>query len=216
MKSLKTALARIDRASLRERALLFTAAVGLLLLLWHQLLMVPIAARCTALAQSLDEAHRGLSGAREGHGPDSLVDQYTALKLREGALRTAIAATDAELEDAQSGMIAPREMVAVLTEVLRHQKGLTLVLLRNLPVEALLPPIAPYESGSPPPMGPYLHPAELVVRGNYLDVLTYLQELESRPWGFQWRRFEFTTTADGPQYRIEFGTLSMQSNWLGV
>jgi hypothetical protein len=65
-------------------------------------------------------------------------------------------------------------------------------------------------------MGPYLHPVELVVGGSYLNVLAYLQELESHPWGFQWRRFEFSTTADGPQYRIEFTTLSMQSNWLGV
>jgi len=56
----------------------------------------------------------------------------------------------------------------------------------------------------------------LIVRGGYLNVLSYLQDLESHPWGFQWRRFEFTTTADGPQYRIEFTTLSMQSNWLGV
>jgi MSHA biogenesis protein MshJ len=108
-------------------------------------------------------------------------------------------------------------MVAVLTEVLQHQKGLTLVLLRNLPVEPLLPPIAQSQGVSASAaMGPYLHPAELVLRGNYLDVLAYLQELESRPWGFQWRRFEFTTSADGPEYRIEFTTLSMQSNWLGV
>ena len=57
---------------------------------------------------------------------------------------------------------------------------------------------------------------QLIVRGGYLNVLSYLQDLESHPWGFQWRRFEFTTTADGPQYRIEFTTLSMQSNWLGV
>jgi MSHA biogenesis protein MshJ len=157
-----------------------------------------------------------LSAAASGHAPDSLVDRYTALKLRETALRAAVADTDAQLADAQAGMIAPKEMVAVLTDVLGHQKGLTLVLLRNLAVEPLLPPLAQSQSGSTPPMGPYLHPVEIVVRGNYLDVLAYLQELESRPWGFLWRRFEYTTSADGPEYRIQFATLSMQSNWLGV
>jgi MSHA biogenesis protein MshJ len=213
VKGLSTAFARINRASLRERALLFAAAVGLLSLFWNQLLMVPLAARWTALAHSVDEARTRLSAASSGHGPDSLVDQYTALKLRESALQTAVAATDVELKDAQAGMIAPKEMVAVLTDVLGHQKGLTLVLLRNLAVEPLLPPVAQSKT---PPMGPYLHPVELVLRGNYLDVLGYLQELESRPWGFQWRRFEFTTSADGAEYRIQFTTLSMQSNWLGV
>jgi MSHA biogenesis protein MshJ len=216
VKRLSTAFARINRASLRERALLFTAAVALLSMLWNQLLMVPLAARTTALAHSLDEAHTRLSAAASGHAPDSLVDRYTALKLRETALRAAVADTDAQLADAQAGMIAPKEMVAVLTDVLGHQKGLTLVLLRNLAVEPLLPPLAQSQSGSTPPMGPYLHPVEIVVRGNYLDVLAYLQELESRPWGFLWRRFEYTTSADGPEYRIQFATLSMQSNWLGV
>jgi MSHA biogenesis protein MshJ len=216
VKRLATAFARINRASLRERALLFTAAVGLLWMVWNHLLMVPLAARLTTLAHSVDEARIRLSAASSGNGPDSLVDQYAALKLREAALRTAIAAADTQLKDAQAGMIAPREMVAVLTDVLGRQKGLTLVLLRNLAVEPLLPPLAQSASGAAPPMGPYLHPVELVLRGNYLDVLGYLQELESRPWGFQWRRFEFTTSADGPEYRIQFTTLSMQSNWLGV
>jgi MSHA biogenesis protein MshJ len=217
VKTLGSAFAQINRRSLRERALLFAAAIGLLALLWNQLLMAPLAARSSALSHALKESRAGSSAADAGHSPESLMDQYSALKLREAALRTALASTDAELHDAQSEMIAPKEMVTVLTEVLGHQKGLTLVLLRNLPVEPLLPPMAPSQAGSASAaMGPFLHPAEMVLRGNYLDVLAYLQELESRPWGLQWRRFEFTTTADGPEYRIEFATLSMQSNWLGV
>jgi MSHA biogenesis protein MshJ len=217
VKRIDLAFARINRSSLRERTLLFTAAVGLLVMLWNQLLMAPLAARWTALSNALQEAHARSSAAGSGHPADSLMDGYAARVLRESALRTALASTDSELNDAQSGMIAPKAMVAVLTEVLQHQKGLTLVLLRNLPVEPLLPPMVQTQGGSASAaMGPYLHPAEIVLRGNYLDVLAYLQELESRPWGFQWRRFEFTTSADGPEYRIEFTTLSMQSNWLGV
>ncbi len=217
MKRIDIGFARINRCSLRERALLFTAAVGLLVMLWNQLLMVPLGTRWTTLSNALQEAHTGSSAADSGRAADSPMDRYSALKLREAALQTALASTDAELNEAQSGMIAPKEMMAVLADVLGRQKGLTLVLLRNLPVEPLLPPLAPSEAGSASAaMGPYLHPAEIVLRGNYLDVLAYLRELESRPWGIQWRRFDFTTSAEGPQYRIEFTTLSMQSNWLGV
>jgi MSHA biogenesis protein MshJ len=214
---MSAAFARINRASLRERVLLFTAGVGLLVMLWNQLLMVPLAARVTGLSNALQESRARSSGTASGRAADGLMDRYSARMLRENALRTALASTDAELTDAQSGMIAPKEMVVVLTDVLQHQKGLTLVLLRNLAVEPLLPPMAQSQGGpASADMGPYLHPAEIVLRGNYLDVLAYLQELESRPWGFQWRRFEFTTSADGAEYRIEFTTLSMQSNWLGV
>jgi MSHA biogenesis protein MshJ len=217
VKRIGIAFARINRSSLRERALLFTAAVGLLVMLWNQLLMVPLAARWTALSHALEESHARSAAAGSGHPAESDMDRYSARMLRESALRTALASTDVELNDAEAGMIAPKEMVTVLTDVLQHQKGLTLVLLRNLPVEPLLPPMVQTQGGSASAaMGPYLHPAEIVLRGNYLDVLAYLQELESRPWGFQWRRFEFTTSADGAEYRIEFTTLSMQSNWLGV
>jgi MSHA biogenesis protein MshJ len=218
VKALRNVYARINRASLRERALLFLAALGLLAIFWNKVFLAPLATRLTALSVSLEEVRQGLADPSVAHGQDGVVEQYAILKSREAALAGGIAAADAQLLDAQLGMIPPRQMVSVLTDVLGHQKDLTLVLLRNLAVEPLLPVLAKPQAGAPPSpeMGPYLHPVELVVRGNYLNVLAYLQELESRPWGFQWRRFEFTTTADGPQYRIEFTTLSMQSNWLGV
>jgi MSHA biogenesis protein MshJ len=227
---LTTTFAKINRASLRERALLFVAASGLLALAWNYALLTPLEARRTAFVRSLEEVSERLAAAGPGQGQDGLVEQYALLKAREAALASGIAVVDGQLKDAQAGMIEPTQMATVLADVLSRQKDLTLVLLRNLPVEPLLPPIAPPASGAvtspatgaataPAPrtdMGPYIHPVELIVRGNYLSVLSYLQELESRPWGFQWRRLEFTTTADGPQYRIEFTTLSMQSNWLGV
>jgi MSHA biogenesis protein MshJ len=215
---LGTTFARINRASLRERALLFVAASGLLALAWNYAILAPLAARRAAFARSFEEVSERLATANFGKGQDWLVEQYAVLKSREAALASGIAAVDRELKNAQAGMIEPNQMAPVLADVLSRQKNLTLVLLRNLAVEPLLPPIAPPTSGPLPhtEMGPYIHPVELIVRGNYLSVLNYLQELESRPWGFQWRRFEFTTTADGPEYRIEFTTLSMQSNWVGV
>jgi MSHA biogenesis protein MshJ len=218
VKALRNVYARINRASLRERALLFLAALGVLAILWNKVFLAPLATRLTALSVSLEEVRQGLADTSVAQGQGGVVEQYAILKSREAALAGGIAAADAQLLDAQLGMIPPRQMVSVLTDVLGHQKDLTLVLLRNLAVEPLLPVLVKTQAGAPPSpeMGPYLHPVELVVRGNYLNVLAYLQELESRPWGFQWRRFEFTTTADGPQYRIEFTTLSMQSNWLGV
>ncbi len=218
MKWPRAVFARINRASLRERALLFTAALALLSMLWNHFFLVPLTARRTAASVSLEEIRQRLSATSMAEGQDGVVEQFGILKAREAALAAGISAADAELRDAQFGMIPPTEMVTVLTDVLSRQRDLTLVLLRNLPVEPLLPPLPPGPPGSAPvpETGPYLHPVELIVRGSYLNVLSYLQDLESHPWGFQWRRFEFTTTVDGPQYRIEFTTLSMQSNWLGV
>jgi len=222
MKHWQTLLARINRASLRERALVFACAIVVLTALWQQLLIAPIEARRANVAASLDALHKGASS-----GPGGVADAYAALRSREIALTEAIADTDTQLRDAQRGMIEPKQMVKVLTEVLAHQTGLSLVLLRNLPVQSLMAaaaeapgltaPAAPGAiPANTPTAGPYLHPVEIVVRGDYLSVLAYLQALESQQGGFQWRRFELAATEQGPEYHIEFTTLSMDANWLGV
>src|SRR5258705_398727 len=49
----------------------------------------------------------------------------------------------------------------------------------------------------PPPIaksGPYVHSLELIVEGNYLDVLRYLQTVEGLPWRFYWQVLELKTT----------------------
>jgi MSHA biogenesis protein MshJ len=212
MKRWELLCARVNRASLRERALLFVAAVLVLATLWQQALMGPLEAHRARLEAALLQAqkHPGETNA------DGVADEYVSLRTRELALEHAIAAADGDLQEAQRGMVSPQQMVAVLTEVLRGQGRLQLVLLKNLPVQSLEAAAAPDAKTARAALGPYLHPVELVVRGEYLDVLSYLQALEAAPWAFQWRRFEFTTDETGAAYRIEFLTLSMDPTWIGV
>ena len=211
-------VARINGGALRERILLFVVAVALLSLVWQRSVLQPMQLRQTHMAQSLEEINAVVTANISGRGADGAADEFSSLKARERALGRAIAVADEDLHRAQSGMIEPKQMVSVLTEVLQKQGRLKLVLLHNLPVQPLLPAL-PAGAGDQPAVaeaGPYVHPVELVVSGEYLSVLAYLKELESRPWGFQWRRFDFSSHEEGPEYRIEFTTLSMQSNWLGV
>jgi MSHA biogenesis protein MshJ len=246
MNPLYPLLTRINRASLRERALIFVAGVAAISVLWNQMLMTPLSLRRVVLAQSFDDIRSQARTLSATNPIDAAAARYASLKSRELALNHAIAQADEDLASAQSGLIEPTRMVSVLTDVLQRQKGLTLLRRRNLPVQSVLMPAGksdpssddtgaagtdvaakPQAPGAPPDAagkpgpavadaGPYLHPVELVVRGGYLDVLAYLKDLEAQPWGLQWRRFEFVTTEEGPEYRIEFTTLSMASNWLGV
>jgi MSHA biogenesis protein MshJ len=236
MNPLPLLVARINRASLRERGLMFLAGVAAISVLWNQVVMTPLGVRRVVLAQSLDDIRVKANELTTSNPIDAAAAHYASLKSRELALNRAIAEADEDLASAQNGLIEPTRMVSVLTDVLQRQKGLTLLRLRNLPVQSVLMPAAqaaapasdpatakataPAEDPTPAPaaadVGPYLHPVELVVRGGYLDVLNYLKDLEAQPWGLQWRRFEFVTTEDGPEYRIEFTTLSMAPNWLGV
>jgi MSHA biogenesis protein MshJ len=216
MKRWHSLLARVNRASLRERGLLFAASLLVLIALWQQTLMRPIDARRVRLAAALAESQDGIRKPGAGGGPGGVADAYVSLRTRELSLTRAIETADQDLRSAQLGMIAPKDMVKVLTDVLSRQGRLQFVLLRNLPVEALLGQTGDEDGAKGDTAGPYLHPIELVLRGNYLDVLAYLRELESAQRGFVWRRFEYTTGEAGPEYRIQFTTLSMDSNWLGV
>jgi MSHA biogenesis protein MshJ len=212
MKHWHTALARVNRASLRERGLLFAAGVLVLVTLWQQGLMGPLDARRARLEGSLNAALKHPGDA----GTDGLADEYVSLRTRELALEQEIGAVDGELQEAERSLVSPQQMVAVLTDVLKAQTRLQLVQLKNLPVQSLEAAATSTASAAPDGVGPYLHPVELVVRGGYLDVLSYLQALEASPWAFQWRRFEFTTDEAGPAYRIQFLTLSMDPTWIGV
>jgi MSHA biogenesis protein MshJ len=69
----------------------------------------------------------------------------------------------------------------------------------------------------PADTGPYLHPVELVVEGNYLDIVTYLHALEALPWHFYWRVLELETrTYPRNRVRIELSTVSLEKEWIGV
>jgi MSHA biogenesis protein MshJ len=227
-------LARIDRATLRERVLLLAAAALVLAMAWQRLIMVPLDARRARLEMQLNEQR---APAADGTAPaDDLAIDFANRMARETALRAELTAADNDLMDARRGMIAPNEMIQVLTTVLKQHIGLSLVLIRNLPAEPLLPPLtadagAPDSAPAAPVRpaaaassgdaadhdgGPYVHPVELVLQGDYLDVLAYLQALEAQSSGFLWRRFEYAGGAEAPQYRIEFATVSMDSNWLAV
>jgi MSHA biogenesis protein MshJ len=232
MNRLRRLLARIDRASLRERILLFSAAALTLTMLWYHFAMTPLELRRARLDLQLSQM-RAPGGAGTAPAPD-VASEFAGRMARETALRAAIAEADHDLMDARRGMIPPNDMVQVLTTVLKQHNGLSLVMLRNLPAEPLLPPLAPNALAAPTAAagapdasaapgidadrdgGPYVHPVELVLQGDYLDVLAYLRALESQSSGFQWRRFEYAGRGDAPEYRIEFATVSMDSNWLGV
>ena len=56
-----------------------------------------------------------------------------------------------------------------------------------------------------------------MIKGSYLDVLQYLQALETLPWHFYWKVLELNSgTYPLNRVRIELSTLSMDKEWLGV
>ena len=101
----------------------------------------------------------------------------------------------------------------VLHDMLDRQGRLGLVSIRNLPVTGLIASADPAAPARPP----YVHAIEIVIDGEYADILDYLSALEALPWKFRWTSLDLSTAGyPRNRVRIELSTLSLDSTWLGV
>jgi MSHA biogenesis protein MshJ len=209
---------RLDGFSLRERALVFGAGVALLYVAWQSLLMDPLTVRAKVAEQHLADARRQMTmseqiGAAVAHDP------AVEAALRNGALAARLAALNSNLNSVAHGYVAPERMTELLRSLLSEQRGLTLVSLSNLPVESLSLPSASKQAVAmaADDRGPFLHPVEMVVEGDYGSVVVYLRALEALPWRIHWQRVELTA-GDYPvnRVRIVIGALSLSRYWMTV
>jgi MSHA biogenesis protein MshJ len=211
---------RIDQLSLRERGLIFGGAVALLYVAWQGLLMDPLTTRARTAEQRLVEVQRRNQVADEA-GRAAEQDPALAALARNRALEQRLRQIDTDLEAAAHGYVSPERMTELLRELLAGQRSLRLVSLRNLPPESLSHPhgAAPADPAgrSATDRGPFLHPVEIVVDGDYLSIVAYLHELEKLPWRIHWQRLELLA-GDYPtnRVRIVIGALSLSRDWMAV
>lgn len=237
--ALDAMLVKFDRLSLRERLMIFAAILAGVIGVWQMGLMSPLERREKLLSQELSDLQERVSLAANATESASRSDPTSAAMRRLAERQKALDAINAKLAAESAGLVPPAQMVEVIHDVLRHQRGVRLLSLKNLEVITLAPPevkkpdgatdaaanpdgdtgSAPKESvpANPVDDGPYLHPVELVVEGRYLDVVTYLRELEALPYHFYWRVLELETKAYPlNRVRIELSTVSLDKEWIGV
>lgn len=214
---------KYEAMSLRERGLVVVAVLGLGIASWDSLLMEPL--RQTRLSVESELANAGSTGAAALNV--DLSDPRMVNLQRAGQLQNQMQLLDANIADTASGFVSSQLMIEVLNDVLDRQGRLELVSIRNLPVESLIPPEvadpnspdaqpAP-EADAGPGQPPYVHAIELVIDGQYSDILDYLQSLEALPWKFRWGSLDLNTRGyPRNRARIVLSTLSLDATWLGV
>lgn len=225
---------RLDQRSLRERALVFATGVALIDCLWQLLLMDPLMARARAAETRLN-AVRDKTLVVDQAGAAVAQDPAVIAAARNRALKVKLRDLDAELARLAQGYVSPSRMIDLLREVLARQRGLHLVSLTNLPPRSLAKTSAVEDSGpvrgnpagiadpgaaqqpQPKDPGPFLHPVEIVVEGDYLAVAAYLHELERLPWKIHWDRLEVDARhSPDNRVRIVIGALSLSPEWITV
>ena len=201
--------ARYEALSLRERAIVSLAILALLVVSWDSLLMDPLRLKRSALEAELANA----SAFGVTPQSDDASDPRQVSIRRAGELQTQLQGLDAQLANTASGFVSSKRMIEVLHDMLDRQGRLGLVSIRNLPVTGL---IAPADTAAPA-RAPYVHAIEIVIDGQYADILDYLTALEALPWKFRWTSLDLSTAGyPRNRVRIELSTLSLDSTWLGV
>jgi MSHA biogenesis protein MshJ len=187
-----------DRLSLRERVLTTAATLTVLIAVFHVLVLQPLELRrkqLTEIVAAVNTVGTGDAGAT---------------LQRTIALAAQLNQVTARLDSQSAGLIPPQRMTQVIHDVLSRQQGVTLISLRSA---------APHElgdgSGTGAANGPYVHSVVLVMQGQYLDDLAYLQALEALPWHFYWQSLELDATHyPATRVTVRLGTVSMSHHWI--
>ncbi len=125
---------------------------------------------------------------------------------------------DERLASLTGELISPQQMVAVLEEMLKRRRQLSLTRLENLPSEPLLdPPTVDSQAEKVQHRNLYRHPLRIELTGSYLEALAYLQSLEQLPRKVYWQDLALSVE-EYPQAKITVTvyTLSLKEGWIGV
>ena len=221
---------RIDALNLRERVMVFSAAMVVLLALVHTLLID---------AEVKKEKRLSSAIALKQAEAKSLQDQLTKLVTSRAldpdrlprekleAARRQLAAIESQIATEERKFTAPDQMRRVIEELLAKSRSVQLQSMRSLPTtsiaegraETAAKPAAAGASKAPSPAERlvYRHGIEVTVTGSYLDLLGYLADLERLPTQLYWSSLDL----DASKYprhslRLVVYTLSLDRAWLNV
>ncbi len=220
---------RIDAATLRERVMMFAAAVVVIVAVLNALLIEPELVKQRRLSREVLQRQteiKVLQAQLETLARVRSADPDQADRRRLEEARKRLAEIDTKLVQEQHKFAPPDRIGPILEEMLSRNRKLTLVDMRTLPVAALgagtEKPAAekPPAAAKPLPSGSgqiYRHGAELTVNGSYLDLLAYLKDLEKLPSQMYWGKLDLSV-AKHPQVTLKLSvyTLSLDPTWMRV
>lgn len=226
---LEQGIERLEAYSLRERVLLLLCVLAILVGAWQLLVEMPREQRREQIEQQRETVANDIENQRAQLEALASVEDGGSPSGELRALEERVAELDESLASLSQGLVSAEQLPEILQEVLVSTTELKLRRLRTLPVEELRlsapadEPEANDAAGSddsgtnPQATGVYRHSVELEVAGDYFEVLSFLQRLESLPWRFYWDRLEYEVSGYPlGEIRLRVYTLSAEEGLLGV
>ena len=200
---------RIDALELRERVLLLAATVAILFLSVDSVGLQPTLKAQQVTEERISELEMKLGALRQQAmllsyktDEDTLAARYQS----RDTLAAELAALDERLGDQLGALVEPAQAAELLEQVLTRHRGLRITSLRASaePLEEV--------TGNADRAGKLgRYQLDLILEGGYLDLMRYLEALESMPWKFFWQMVDFRVD-DYPRAvsRLQLYTLGAQ------
>ncbi len=225
---------RLDRLSLRERGLVFVAALVMLLVVTINFLFTPLLAeqqRLQGVLAGKREQMLKLETQLQTLVAEASRDPDAANRARLATLQQQLGTLDAALAEKTAGLVSPPEMTKLVREVLERNRRLELIRVESLAPVALIEEATPGErtrsgqegKAKPQPATPqaeymiYRHGMRVQFRGRYADIVDYLKALEGLPWKVFWGQAALEAESyPVSHFTLVLHTLSLRQGWMGV
>lgn len=218
--------ARIDALVLRERLMVFGAAILVSVYLVFVLFIEPAQKREKQLASQMRQQQTELQNLQQQiqllgkrlSGPDEVA------RTRRTDLQSQIATIDNSLKSMQHSLVPAQRMNGLLQDMLARNPRLQLVSMRTLPLSTLvekragtadIPAVDKQQLASEGNV--FKHGVEVRLSGSYADLYDYLARLERLPTRMFWSRANLNAE-DYPRVTltVTIYTLSLDKAWLEV
>lgn len=221
---LKAMAERFDARPQRERLIMATMTLLLVVAMLVQFLIEPVLRRSTVSEQQLAVVQARLDSlesqlpaleAAAGRDPDLPLDALHASMTRS------LLEVDETLQARMQRVVEPAEMVAALQMLLRESSGVRLREVRNVlpaPVTVAERQDATTEPGiSETTPRLYRHGLKITLEGDFFSLLNYVLQVERHERRFAWKSLRLVVEAyPKALLEIELQTLSLDAGWLDV
>lgn len=216
---------KIDAMSVRERAMVFGAAAAVIVFVLYALLLDPLFARQKILRSQISQQQNNMLGIDSeimATVQAAAIDPDKADRARLAAIKANSARLSDQLRSVHNSLVAPESIAPLLERILKANSRLRLVGVKSLPVipyngsfEADPTQLDAAVAAAGAGRAIYAHGVEVTVRGNYLDMVDYMDALEGMPSQLFWGKAQLDVEAY-PDARLSLTlyTLSLDKKWM--
>ena len=208
---------RFDSQSLRERGLIAFSLIVVIGFTWWNYYAAPMMKQ-TELLQT-ENRKLGDEVKRTGAIVGNIRQRIAAGVHQEKELQ--LASLGKELDEVEDQLrvktvelIDPEKMFELMNQLIYRDSRLQLLSLKRREVKSAIPSLNEDETEEP---GIYRHVLEIELAGKYLDILKYMQTLESLDWKLLWDEIEIHSD-EHPRVtvKVAISTLSTRKEWVGI